>query len=109
MSVDIVILHVNRSGAYIHELNIYQRYTTGGEARPEEILMNFRTGVLLPLPVQTLLSKHVFSYICSRKACVLKYQSTCFPIVLVRAISTVAHVTMQNCAHGLFSSRHGLG
>ena len=61
MSVDIVILHVNRSGAYIHELNIYQRYTTGGEARPEEILMNFRTGVLLPLPVQNLISNDILN------------------------------------------------
>jgi hypothetical protein len=47
-----------------------------GGPRPEEILKNFRADVLLPLPVQTLFSKYVFSDICSRKAYVLKYEST---------------------------------
>ena len=34
----------------------------------------------------------------SCKACVLKYESTCFPIFLVKTIFKAAHVTM----HGLF-------
>jgi hypothetical protein len=50
--------------------------------RPYEILINFRSDVLLPLSVQTLFSNHVFSDICSRKVCVLKYEGRVFQFSL---------------------------
>ena len=66
----------------------YTHRTTGGGSRPQEILINFRTGLL---PVQNLFSKHVFSDIWYRKVCVLKCGNSCFQIFHVKVILRVGH------------------
>ncbi len=40
--------------------------TTDGPTTPQEFLTNFRTSVLLPLPVQNLFSKHILSNVKTR-------------------------------------------
>ncbi len=74
-------------------VGIYFYISTGGPTKPQEFWQNFRTGVLLPLPVQNLFSKHVFSDIWYRKTrvlncenkCAFRYQisqNMCFDIIL---------------------------
>ena len=63
-----------------------------------KILAIYRACVLLPLPVQNVMSKHVFSNIWSRKARVLKSESTCFPIFLVKEIFKSDTSTCTDCS-----------
>ena len=70
-----------------------------------EFFINFRAGVLPPLPVQNVMSKHMLSDICYPKAYAFRCEGVFFQILNVEAIFKAAHVDM----HGLFSKKTACG